>query len=284
MPTASTHSFEFFVTKNYGKTLSWVTGVFLALFLSIFLPFGVSNYDPHFSFNVEFAIIMSLISSVTALTILLLEFTLKPRILGSPSLLSVVAWSLLELVAVGLIDFLLYNYLGNWHDWHFRSAVRFILEVSSVLIFPFAGVFFYYRYKSLRLDLQLAREITHPAVRPKTLIAFEGRTSVDHLSIPLADVLFGKAQDNYVELHYLQSDAVRSKLLRGTMTEVLEGAQSDFLVRCHRSYFVNLYNISTVEGGSRVQLHVEGVDEAIPVSKTYQAEVLDRLRELHARP
>jgi DNA-binding LytR/AlgR family response regulator len=50
-----------------------------------------------------------------------------------------------------------------------------------------------------------------------------------------------------------------------------------FIMRCHRSYLVNVNHIDRVEGNSQgYRIYFETIDFAVPVSKNY----VNKLREL----
>ena len=76
--------------------------------------------------------------------------------------------------------------------------------------------------------------------------------------------------DNYVEIHYTTvGEQVHKRLLRTTLNNLEEQLNASDLVRCHRSYIVNLGKVCEVEGNSKAMvLLLQQVPQPIPVSRT----------------
>ena len=269
-------TYDFYLTPGYRRTVSVVVGVFMYVFLVAFLHFGVSNYNPNHQYSWEF---LSEIAKFMLLTIGLawvMEHWLKPRLLRQARWQEVVAWSALLVSVIGLGNFLLYNWLGGWHDFSPGSALAFIGNCATVLVFPLVGTFFYFRYHTLNRryrQLSLQWEAT-----PDRLIHFEGQGSGDRLSIAASDFRFAQAQDNYVALFYMRGGALKKELLRATLAEILEQAGAADLIRCHRSYVVNLRQVRSFSGGNPMELYLDRVETPIRVSRSYREVVLQRLQ------
>lgn len=268
-------TYDFYLTPGYRRTVSVVVGVFMYVFLVAFLPFGVSNYNPNHQYSWEF---LSEIAKFMLLTIGLawvMEHWLKPRLLRQARWQEVVAWSALLVSVIGLGNFLLYNWLGGWHDFSPGSALAFIGNCATVLVFPLVGTFFYFRYQALArrfTQIQLPQDVA-----PERLIHFEGQGSGDRLSIAASDFRYAQAQDNYVALYYLRGGTLKRELLRATLAELLGQDPGGDLLRCHRSFVVNPRQVRSFTGGNPVELYLDGVEAPIRVSRSYRAAVLQRL-------
>lgn len=90
-------------------------------------------------------------------------------------------------------------------------------------------------------------------------------------SIKLADLLYIEAKSNYLEFVYLKDGSQANKLVRATMKNVeLMLKNCDFIVRCHRGFFVNTNNIVKLKGNSHgISLSMKGINAKIPVSRSY---------------
>ncbi len=86
-------------------------------------------------------------------------------------------------------------------------------------------------------------------------------------------MLYLESTDNYVVVFYTSNGVVKKELLRNSLKK-LENVFGDLpLKRCHRSYMVNLNNLSLVKkSGQKMILSLSNTSETIPVSKTYQKE------------
>ncbi len=283
---SSAASFEFYMTSRYRWVISLSTGIFMYLFLLAFLPFGVSNYNPNHQYDLYFLTEVGKFMVLTIALSLLCEFLIKPRLVKRASTGEVIGWSVFMLVVLGLGNYLLYNWLGNWHDLSWASAGSFVLNTSLVFVFPFLGVFFYFRYRMLhehirKMTFQLSASTSPTAT---DLIHFVGQGKADTFSVCGSDFRYAQAQDNYVALFYVKNGHLQKELIRSTLSELLENTKWDSLMRCHRSYAVNLQQLHSASGGPPLLLFLKDVPEPIRVSRTYRSPVLDRLNDTYGEP
>ena len=98
------------------------------------------------------------------------------------------------------------------------------------------------------------------------------------LSVKLDNLYYIKAEDNYINVFYQRSGAIASYMLRCKMKTIEDNCvDSSSLMRCHRSYIVNINKISVLHNeadGFVIDFEREGL-ESVPVSKTYSAKVLE---------
>ena len=98
------------------------------------------------------------------------------------------------------------------------------------------------------------------------------------LSVKLDNLYYIKAEDNYINVFYQRSGAIASYMLRCKMKTIEDNClDSSALMRCHRSYIVNIKKVSVLHNeadGFVIDFEREGLD-SIPVSKTYSAKVLE---------
>ena len=256
--------------------------VFFYAFILFFLPFGVSNYDPNHSYTLAFLGQISIFFGMALVTLILNEFAIKPLFVKSHRWPQVVIWSIWTLIVLGLVMFYTYNYLGNWHDYSFKSALEFIANCSAVFIFPMVGTFFYFRYQALktRIDhILITKENSTNNIRE--LIEFKGQGASDQITLSLEDFLYGQSQDNYVELFYVEKGQISKFLIRTSMSQLTESLSYISIVRCHRSFVINLFNVKAVKGAAKdLKLFMTPFDTEIPVSKSYREQVLVGLKSL----
>jgi hypothetical protein len=98
------------------------------------------------------------------------------------------------------------------------------------------------------------------------------------LSVKLDNLYYIKAEDNYINVFYQRSGTIASYMLRCKMKTIEDNCvDSSSLMRCHRSYIVNIKKVSVLHNeadGFVIDFEREGL-ESIPVSKTYSAKVLE---------
>ena len=98
------------------------------------------------------------------------------------------------------------------------------------------------------------------------------------LSVKLDNLYYIKAEDNYINVFYQRSGAIASYMMRCKMKTIEDNCVgSSSLMRCHRSYIVNIKKVSVLHNeadGFLLDFEREGL-ESIPVSKTYSQKVLE---------
>lgn len=107
---------------------------------------------------------------------------------------------------------------------------------------------------------------------PLTRMKFYDEKHNLKLVLTPAALLYISAEENYVNLHYLEGNRAHTYVLRSTMKSLDALCNENGLVRCHRSFFVNPSHIKILrkDKDGTVYAELDALDERIiPVSKTY---------------
>ncbi len=105
----------------------------------------------------------------------------------------------------------------------------------------------------------------------KKSIGFFSENNAESITLLIADVVFIKSADNYVEIVFKDGDLFRKKLLRNTLKNI-EQQLVPFanFIRCHRICIVNSYYIEKLNRNYDSHwLTIKGYNEQIPVSRQY---------------
>ena len=232
------------------------TLIYTALDIHPFLDMGAGR----FSFNVT--LLTCIVFGSVALCRLVLYF-LRNVIRMNLSLL--ILWCIGEIVILSAFC-ALYLTLMLRGSQSFFSVMAFFLKYNLlVLVYPYA----------LLILSQYLRSYLRDAVAPeeqKTLVRFLDEYKKVRLVIDRQAILFIRADENYVIIHYLDHDENKKFVLRSSMRSLEPLAERHGLVRCHRSYFINPRHIKLVrkdsEGQILAELDTVGYDP-IPVSRNY---------------
>ena len=161
---------------------------------------------------------------------------------------------------------------------HLRSYLLHVVEVSSVLVFPFLGTILYYQIRALETRKKTNAQHSGPI---KKRLLFKGQYKKDQIRLLEEQILFLTSEDNYVALHYVEQGEHKTHLIRATMGSLLDQVNSELLVRCHRSYVVNISRIKKMrKSASRDVLFLNDYDKMFPVSRGYRDELLQKLEGL----
>ena len=101
------------------------------------------------------------------------------------------------------------------------------------------------------------------------------------VTFSVKDLIAIEAQGNYCMFYIMRKQVVVQKLLHTTMKS-LEAQLSPYpqIVRCHKSFLVNIHQVSHVMGNSRgYTLHFSGDIDQIPISRGYQKNIMNIIQE-----
>ena len=154
---------------------------------------------------------------------------------------------------------------------------HFVLSGNAITVSNITNFFIYYCIPFFPIILPLVTYlrftfgkvvITDSKHKDKPL-TISGENKDEKISISMSQFVYAEAQQNYVDIHYLDEDNVVNKeILRSTFSNVVEQIEDAYQV--HRSYLINPMYLSKISGNSRKRLiELEKVDTEIPVSKKY---------------
>lgn len=249
----------------------------MAVFLLVFQPFGVNNFDPTFHIGLEFALAVCAFGGLVTATVAANEFLLRPLVLRHLTRRRLMGWLAWTYLLVSTTIFLFYNLLGDWHDLRWASYLGFIRDCSLLISLPVAGFLFFIRHEWLKSEyVQLqAIQLAGPAARLVHLSSDNGK---DQVAVALDDLLYLESQDNYVAVTWMEAEARRSSLIRSSLKRLEQILDEPLLLRCHRSFIVNLARVRGCHGNRHgLQLTLEGADRQVPVSRAYTRVILQKL-------
>ena len=114
------------------------------------------------------------------------------------------------------------------------------------------------------LELQPKLALTEKYIN---LQSYNGK---EKLTITLADLLYIEAEDNYISVHHLEKGVVKKQLLRATMKDIEANLKAQFIIRCHRSFIVNINTVEKViRDGHQMKLYLPHISKPIFVSRSY---------------
>jgi len=116
-------------------------------------------------------------------------------------------------------------------------------------------------------------------------IILRGDNKKEVLVVEPVNLLYLHSADNYIRIFFRKNSEIHSILFRGTLKKLEETLSAyDFIMRCHKTYLVNLYHVHQIKGNaSGLKLYITGIPEPIPVSRSLNKEILKRLSHLRHR-
>lgn len=171
------------------------------------------------------------------------------------------AYAVLELVVLGGVrPFWILLYMA-------------VQNTSLILLIPYIISLLFFSWRENKLTLE---QLVFQLRAKRHFIPFEDENGVLRLTINSGDLLYLKASDNYVDIIYRSGEKTKTYVLRNTLKK-LEGSLGGLpLLRCHRSYMVNVTSVKILkrDKGKFVLWLDEDGSITIPVSRGYADEVL----------
>lgn len=253
--------------------------VFIMLFVVLYAPtFGYSDHllsvwHQHSSFCMPIICAIELVT--LAISRFLLCLTSHRHGIGRVEFL---VWQLIEFVVVCLFCDLFLSLF--FHIGYFDFLPRILLLGVALNIIPYA--FFWIvvernasdaRLADAEQELGMLRKGIEHTDGPIRFVDEKGNTKI---MIGADRIISIESSGNYVTILYDDGGKLMRYSLRNTLKGIEEACTANGLVRCHRSYFINLSKVKLIRrtgDGVFAEIDRPGVDD-IPVSKSYATELL----------
>lgn len=194
----------------------------------------------------------------------------------------------------------LYRIVSPWRVWHESLVVLVMVLFVGICNFFASSFIFYYPitlgncllflyqtmiigviitifsvgityHKHLRSQLEALIDKTTDQQTGVTITLHDNKVRGNDLLIPINDLLYVEAQKNNVVVCFAKGEDVQKTELHTTLSAVLDEL-NDYgnIFRCHRSFVVNLNNITSAQGNSNgYRLLLGKCPTVVPVSRTY---------------
>jgi tetratricopeptide (TPR) repeat protein len=177
-------------------------------------------------------------------------------------------------------------YLGNHANTsNINLLIEIFIDVLTYSILPIFVIVLLTERVLLNRNLKVAQNLSESIQSVEKLksdieIELIADNDKDKLVVKLIDLLFIEANDNYSAVHYNQNGNVKKVLIRSSLKRMYDQLTGfEQITRCHKSYVVNINNISKVTGNSQgYKLLVKDCDEEIPVSRSFPKELIQKIK------
>ena len=286
---------------------NFLIGCFIAAFLIVFQPFGISEWQtPYKTLKLLGFGFVSFIAPV--IVNFCIYFVLPKKIIEDN-------WTILkEILAIVVV--LLFISMGNMIYGRILNIFPISLNgfigafISTLIlgIFPVTFHVLMKHNKLLKINVQKANmineqlhsviqksinvpieldspiEATHEHKQKKDLnseLCFIAENEKDEFKIEPVHLMYIESADNYSNIIYLNNDKLKKQLLRASLKRLESQLNTDYILRCHRTYIVNLKNVKSVEGNAAgYKLKFSDDSLIVPVSRNYGPIILEKLGDL----
>jgi hypothetical protein len=270
--------------KNNITRLILFTAIFALLFINIFKPFGSRDWYKISDF--KFLVFASLIVLVGMLVVVISRLIMLAYVKKNTlTYLRYGGWVLVEILAMSMFYALFTKFIPveNANRDFLQIYYDSTLHASLILLLPYSILWLYFSWREKNLMLeQIKQEDKTTDFPKKNLIGFTDEKGELKISIMLENLLYIDSADNYATIHYLNKSKISHFLIRNSLKWMEENLTKETpLVRCHRSYLVNLDKVKVLrKTKDGILLELDAINTPdIPVSKTYYERVMTKFSQ-----
>lgn len=250
-------------------------GIFVGAFLAIFQPFGTSEIE--FDFKILKLLSFGIISGLVVVLFYHFIPLLGLEIMRDKhwTVWKELLYFLCMIVFLAVFNNLYSSYLrGTPFTW--SDLLGMVSSTFMIAVVPgFFMVLLDYNHKLKKYVeevqgfnfKQLEQKRIHNAV---DVVQIPTDNLNDQIPMNPADFLFAEAEGNYLNVSYLKNDILHKKLFRITLKKFENQLTFENLIKCHRSFIVNLQHVENAKGNAQgYKLKMMGTDDIVPVSRKY---------------
>jgi hypothetical protein len=274
------YPFESYSNRSHLRKIAGILaqGVFIALFLILFKPFDISRWKhPHMTLTlIGFGLITSLAG-------VMIQFVLVPIF---PKYFAEDKWTvgreilmlLLLILLIALGNFGLLMYLGA-QGFNFSNFLNNVFSVVIVGAFPITfGILINYIFQLRKFQKEVKVRPHEQSINSIKEVVLIAENEKDTLTFLLENLLYIESADNYAIVHLYENGVSRKEMLRSSLTRLEGQINKEEVVRCHRSFIVNLYQVEEVSGNAQgYKLHLKNCETLVPVARKY-SEIVEKLK------
>lgn len=266
---------------NFTEELRYmvVVGAFVAIFLYVLKPFGLHREPGNVAL---ICVSYGLITVFFGMTYhLFCRHTLKLKTdLASWTLWKWILKCILMVAWIGVGNFFYLFFVDETRDLDFSVFLGMLETTMIVGFFPVVASGLIVQLRAAKRNQRNAADIELPEVQPEqslTVVRF-AQSSGEDLLLETGKIRYLEAMQNYVSIYFVELGELRSELVRTTVARVESELAGTSVIRCHRSFLININSVRHVSGNAQgLRLSLDQVDEfKVPVSRPYIA----TLREL----
>lgn len=189
-----------------------------------------------------------------------------------------ITWGVGE-VLVFIFGLALFAYLLADGETFFNLVVRLTLDVVGILLIPYIITILLFLLDEKKEEIARLKATIEAYRRPTQNMPeafnFFDRGGRLALATRSQNVLYIEGADNYCIIHYYTDEHEETFTLHNSLKYFDTWGEETGLLRCHRSYIVNMHNVKLFrKENDALTLELVRGARTIPVSRTYRDKVI----------
>lgn len=260
--------------------------IFAIVFINLYKPFNSDTWIDGNKITTTLYFLWSIVLVCIGMIVVAISRVVMYRFSRRPNheitIIKYIGWVFVELLLLsGAFTILALIVQGNLRlptNDPVEIYINAIKNTICILFIPYilCILFFSYQERSAKLKELMNENI---GFKSSSLISIRDSRGVLQLSVAKENLIYIESADNYICIWYIKNEQLKKQLMRITMKDISEQLADTNIVRCHRSYMVNLDLVKVMRREKEnlfLELGVPNVKE-IPISRTYGEQVLRRL-------
>jgi len=266
--------------------ISLIYGVFIFFFLTIFKPFLFYEFE---IIILEYTLLIGLVSFLgTFLTLYVPAFIFKNYFHEDN-------WTigrnlLLIIVAIVSVSIVLWSFEEMYKEPYKLRKLGILELISNTFLISLIPLtfFIFINEKKVRerrekkvleiKERKIKNEISNSKkqYREVRIVSDNGK---DNITFYIDDLVYVTSQGNYASFFLKNGGDIKERILRITLTKIATELKSySNIIRCHKSYLVNINGIKGISGNARgYLLKLDFIAINIPVSRKFSKQSLQSL-------
>lgn len=265
-------------------------GIFIASFLNIFQPFGISELVN--KYKILYISGFGFVSSLAMFIILIILPYIFPKYFCEEKwkvFSEIISMSLI-LILISVLNILYVLIFDSCYfpDTEFNQNL-IIQSFSNVFLVGFFPITFIVIIKQNRLAKKNIQNANHFNIinneskstkqDNNNLISIKLKSGKEISVCEKSELICIQAEDNYATFFFRRDGKLNKELLRITLKEIeTQLSGYDSILRCHKSYIANITKSIRISGNAQgYKIHFSELDFTVPISRTFAKSILQSI-------
>jgi len=196
---------------------------------------------------------------------------------------------LLSVLSVGIFISLFAYHFDNLNSISFfpfffviliRAIVLSFFPIIALVLFAESWLHKRNHIQAVGIINKLKKSTATRSNQPNDIAYTFAKNTKDEINVYENDLYFIKAEGNYCLVVFNNKSTIEKQLIRSKLKEIEQIViKSVQLIRCHKSYIINLNKVSNVTGNANGYiLHSNEHDYNVPVSRKLSKSLINKIR------
>lgn len=275
-------TFQYPISRKSRWMISGFISSFTFLFLSVFEPFNLWNVEIERRYFISFGY------GLIAFVVLYLNHIVAYRYMKTHLLAvkGLILWYVLNTFLTGLFSAIFNDIIFNWQSLVSSHSVIFLesflyFQYWFFVLFLIPSIILILIHRNYYVNSIYLKQIENIRDTDSQPIIIHADNPINDFKTEASHLIYMTSANNYVDICYLKEGKAKHILLRNTLKNIEDDLKTyPTFFRCHKGYIINLKKVNKISGGvGTIKLHLNVIEETIPVSRSLTKLVRERLRE-----